>query len=171
MLVGHLPHDASLLGSGHGFPATIIGHLLHAALARRCFRDDQISISCEFRDCIAKAGIPGKHNHAIRRFEPVGIGLVLAGSRAFMKSKMAVFDGRHLDIRVFINNPGADIMTEEDVGYRHAAASVRNPDLGTDGEILDSGLDQLFCPGRARDMDRFGALLIPRRRQQRPDGG
>jgi hypothetical protein len=62
-------------------------------------------------------------------------------------------------------------MTEEDVGYRHAAASVRNPDLGTDGEILYSGLDQLFCPGRAIDMDCLGAILIPRNRQQRAEAG
>ena len=35
-----LPHDAGLLRRGHGLPATVIGHLLHPALARRCFRDE-----------------------------------------------------------------------------------------------------------------------------------
>ena len=92
---------------------------------------------------------------------------MLAGSRAFMEIKMAIFDGRHFDVRVLVNHPGADIMTEEHLRYRYAAASVGNPDLGADGEILHSGLDQLFCPGRAIDMDRFGAFLIPRNRQQR----
>ncbi len=58
-------------------------------------------------------------------------------------------------------------MTEEHLGYRYGATSVGNPDLGTDSEILHSGLDQLFCPGRAIDIDRFGALLIPRNRHQR----
>ena len=167
MPLGHLTHDAGLLGRGHGLPATVIGHLFHPALARRGFRDEQIGVFRKFRDGIAGAGIPGKHNHAIRRFKTIGIGLVLAGSRAFMEIKMAVFDGRHLDVRVLINHPGADIMTEEYLGYRHAATSVGNPDLGTDSEILNSGLDQLCCPGRAIDMDRFSAILIPRHRQQR----
>ncbi len=81
---------------------------------------------------------------------------------------MAVFDGRHFDVRVLVNHPGADIMTEEHLGYRYGAASVGDPDLSTNGEILDSGLDQVFCPGRAIDIDRFGAILIPRNRHQRP---
>ncbi len=84
-----------------------------------------------------------------------------------MESKMAVFDRRHFDVRVLVNHAGADIMTEKHLDYRYAAASIGNPDLGTDGEILHSGLDQLFCSGRTIDIDRFGAILIPRNRQQR----
>ena len=87
---------------------------------------------------------------------------MLAGSRAFMESKMAVFDGRHLDVRVLVDHPGANIVTEEQLGYRHGATAVGNPDLGADGEILHSGFDQLFCPGRAIDVDRLRALAIPR---------
>ena len=60
---------------------------------------------------------------------------------------MAVFDGRHLDVRVLVNHPGADIMTEEHLGYRYGAASVGDPDLSTNSEILHSGLDQFYCPG------------------------
>ena len=92
---------------------------------------------------------------------------MLAGSRPFMEIKMAVFDGRHLDVRVLVNHPGADIMTEEHLRYRYGAASVGNPDLSTNGEIRHSGLDQLYCPVRAIDINGFGAILIPRNRQQR----
>jgi hypothetical protein len=62
-------------------------------------------------------------------------------------------------------------MTEEHLGYRYCAASVGYPDLCTDTEILHSRLDQVFCSGRAIDMDRLGALLIPRDRQQRTETG
>ena len=171
MALGHLPHDTGLLGRTHGCPATIIGHLLHPALARRSFRNEQIGTFCKFCNGIAGAGIPGKDNHAIRRFETIGIGLVLASSRTFMEIEMAVFDGRHLDIRVLVNHTRANIMTEEHLVYRQRATSVGDPDLGTDGVILHSGFDQLFGPGRAIDMDRLGALLIPRDRQQRTETG
>jgi hypothetical protein len=83
-----------------------------------------------------------------------------------MESKMAVFDGRNFDVRVLVNHPGANIMTEEHPGYRYGATSIGNPDLGTYGEILHSGLDQLFCPGRAIDVDRLRALAIPRQGHQ-----
>ena len=85
-----------------------------------------------------------------------------------MEIKMAVFDGRHLDVRALVNHPGADIMPEEHLGDRYGAACVGNPDLSTNGEILHSGRDQLYCPRRAVDIDRFGAILIPRNRQQVP---
>jgi hypothetical protein len=62
-------------------------------------------------------------------------------------------------------------MTEEHLRYRYAAAAIGNPDLRTDVEILHSGLDQLLCSGRAIDMDRFSAILIPRNRQQRTETG
>jgi hypothetical protein len=58
-------------------------------------------------------------------------------------------------------------VTEKHLGYRYCAATVGNPDLGADTEILHSRLDQLFRSGRAIDMDRLGAILIPRDRQQR----
>ena len=58
-------------------------------------------------------------------------------------------------------------MTDEHLGYRYGATSVGNPDLGTYGEILHSGLDQLFCPGRAIDVDRLCSLPIPRQGHQR----
>ncbi len=125
MSLGHLPHNAGLLGQAHGLPATIIGHLLHSTLARRGFRDEQIGAFRKFSDGIARAGIPREHNHAIRCFKTIGIGLVLAGSRAFMEIKMAVFDGRHLDVRVLVNHPGADIMTEEHLSYRYACGLRR----------------------------------------------
>src|SRR4030095_15510242 len=157
--LGHLPHDAGLLGWAHSLPATIIGHLLHPTFARRCLRNEQISAFCEFCDGIARAGIPREHNHAIRRFKTIGIGLVLVSSRAFMEIKMAVFDGRHPDVRVLVNHLGAHVMTEEHLCYRYAAASVGNSDLGTDGEILHSGRDELYGPRRAIDMDRLGAIL------------
>jgi hypothetical protein len=91
---------------------------------------------------------------------------VPAGSRAFMERKMAVFDGRHLDVRVLVNHPVANVMTEEQLGYRHCATSVGNPDLGTNGKIPHSGLHQLFCPGRAIDVNRLRTLTIPRQRHQ-----
>jgi hypothetical protein len=92
---------------------------------------------------------------------------VLAGSRAFMESKMAVFDRRHFDVRILVNHPDADIMTEKHLDYGDRAAAIGDPDLGTDLEVLHSGFDELFCSGRAVDMDRLGAILIPRNRQQR----
>jgi hypothetical protein len=88
-----------------------------------------------------------------------------------MKIKMAVFDGRHFDVHVLVNHPSANIMSEEHLGYRYRAASVGNPDLSTDGEILHSGLDQLYGLVRAIDIDRFAAILIPRNRQQRAKTG
>src|SRR5262249_21187123 len=75
---------------------------------------------------------------------------------------MAVFNGSYLDICVLIDQPGADIMTEEHIGYRHRAASVRYPDLGTNAAILHSSFDQLFCPGWAIDVDWLRTLAIPR---------
>ena len=66
---------------------------------------------------------------------------MLPRSRASMEFKMAVFDGRHFDIRVLVNHARADIMTEEHLSYRHAATSVGNSDLSTDGIVLHRGLD------------------------------
>ena len=96
---------------------------------------------------------------------------MLASSWTFMESKMAVFDGCHLDVRILKNHPGADIMTEEHLGYRYGAASISNPDLGTYGEILHGGFNQLYCFGRAIDIDRLRTLSIPRNRQQRTKTG
>src|SRR6185503_12225938 len=84
-----------------------------------------------------------------------------------MEIKMAVFDGRHLDVRVLVNHPRANIMTKEHLRYRHGATSVSNSDLSTNGVILHGGLDQLCCPGRAVDIDGLGTLSAPRNRQQR----
>jgi len=75
---------------------------------------------------------------------------------------MAVFDCRHFDVRVLINHTRADIMTEKHLDYRNRAAAIGDPDLGTNLEVLHSGLHELFCSGRAVDMDRLGAILIPR---------
>ncbi len=91
MSLGGLPHDAGLLDRSHGLPATAIDHLLHPTLERRGFRDEQIGAFCKFSDGIARAGIPRKHNHAVRRFKAIGIGLVLAGSRAFMEMQNGCF--------------------------------------------------------------------------------
>jgi hypothetical protein len=96
---------------------------------------------------------------------------VLASSRTFMEIEMAIFDRRHFDVRVLINHTRADIVTEKHLGYRYCAATVGNPDLGADTEILHSRLDQLFRSGRAIDMDRLGAILIPRDRQQCTETG
>src|SRR5919109_4815874 len=84
---------------------------------------------------------------------------------------MAVFDGRHPDVCVLINHTRADIMTVKHLRYRYAAASVGDSDLGTNRKILDSGLNQLYCPGRTIDVNRLGAILIPHNRQQRPETG
>ena len=47
---------------------------------------------------------------------------MLTGSRASMEIKMAVFDGGHFDVRVLVNHPRADIMTDERLSYRYGAA-------------------------------------------------
>jgi hypothetical protein len=60
-------------------------------------------------------------------------------------------------------------MTEKHLGYRYRASAIGYPDLGTYSEILHGGLDQLFGPGRAIDMDRLGALAIPRQGHQRTE--
>jgi hypothetical protein len=78
-----------------------------------------------------------------------------------MELKMTVFDGRHPDVRVLVNHSGFDIMTEEHLRYRYASTPVGNPDLSTNGEILHSGPHQLYRSGRAIDIDRLGAILIP----------
>jgi hypothetical protein len=57
-------------------------------------------------------------------------------------------------------------MTRENLGYRHSATSVGNPDLGTYGEIPHSGLNQLFCSRRTIDDDRLRSLAIPRQGHQ-----
>jgi len=51
--------------------------------------------------------------------------------------------------------------------HRHGATSVGYPDLSAYGEILHSGLDQFFRPGRAIDVDRLRTLAIPRQGHQR----
>jgi hypothetical protein len=84
-----------------------------------------------------------------------------------MESEMAVFNRCDLDVRVFVNQPGADVVTEEHMVYRHCAASIRDSDLGTNAEILHSRVDQFFCSRWPIDMDRFRTLAIPRRRHQR----
>ena len=84
---------------------------------------------------------------------------MLARSRAVvMKAKMGVFDGRHFDVRVLVNHPGAEIMAEVHPGDRHCAAAVSGPDLRADGEVLQGGFDQVFRPRRAIDMDRLGGF-------------
>src|SRR5215813_13270585 len=141
MALSSLLHDAFLLRRCHSFPATIFDHRLLPILARRSFANEQIGTFCKFSDGIAKAGISRKHDHAIRRFKPIGIRLVLPRSQALVESKMAVFNGRHFGICILIDHPGANIMTEEHIGYRHRAASVRYPDLGASAAILDGSLD------------------------------
>src|SRR5262249_9482133 len=136
-----LSHDAFLLCGSHGLPATVFDHHLLPILARRSFSDEQIGTFCKFSDAIAKTGISRKHDHAIRRFKPIGIRLVLPRSQAFVESKMAVFNGSYLDIFVLIDQPGANIMTEEHIGYRRGAASIGDSDLGADREILHSGFN------------------------------
>jgi hypothetical protein len=92
----------------------------------------------------------------------IGIGLVLASSRACMEIEMVVFDGRHLDVGVLINHSSANIMTEEHLGYWYGAPSIGYPDLGTDGALLHGGFGQFFSPGRAIDVDWLRLLAIPR---------
>jgi hypothetical protein len=171
MTLGGLSHDAGLLGRAHCLPATAVNQRLLPIFGRRSFGDKQIGTFCKFSDGIAWADISCKHNHAIRRFKTIGMGLVLAGCRVLMESKMAVFDGRHLYVRVLKNHPGTDVITEEQLGYRYGAASISNPDLGTYGEILHGGLNQLCCSGRAIDVDRLRTLSIPRNRQRRTKTG
>ena len=94
---------------------------------------------------------------------------MLARSWPCMKREMAIFDGRHPDIRVLVNNPGANIATHEYLGYRYGPASVGNTDLGTDREVPHSGFDQFFCLRRTVNMDWLCALSIPRQRQERSE--
>lgn len=67
---------------------------------------------------IASSSIARKHNYTVRRLETVGIGLVLAGSCPFMKIIVAVFNGRNFDVRVLVNDPSANIVAKEHLGYR-----------------------------------------------------
>src|SRR5262245_60192767 len=84
-----------------------------------------------------------------------------------MESNMAVFDCPHLDARVLVIHPGADIVTDEYLGDRHGATSVGDPDLSTYGEVLHGGFDQFCCPGRAIDVNRLRPLTIPGQGHQR----
>src|SRR5262249_1618650 len=113
MSLGGLPLGARLLLRSHLLPAAAFDHSLHPILERSSFGDEQIGDCRKFSDGIAGAGIPRKHNHPVRRVKAIGIGLVLAGSLAFMEIKMAVFDGCHFDVRVLVNYPSANIMTGE----------------------------------------------------------
>src|SRR5258708_1148147 len=78
-----------------------------------------------------------------------------------MKPKMGISYAGELDVGMVENHSGAHIVAEEQLVYRYRATSVGNPDLGTDGEILHRGLDQIFCPWRAIDIDGLGSLVIP----------
>src|SRR5262245_57346792 len=156
-----LSHDAFLLCGSHGLPATVFDHHLLPILARRRFGDEQISAFCKFSDAIAGACVSGKHDHTVRRFNTVRIGLVLTGSGPLVKGKMAVFDSRHLDVLILVEHPGANVMTEEQFSDRYGTTPVSYPDFGTNREILHSGFDQLFCPGRAIDVNRLRSLAIP----------
>src|SRR5713101_9231208 len=134
MSLGHLLLDADLFFGGHQLPLTGFDQQLHPVFDRIRFRDEKIGTSRKCSKGIAGAGIPGEHNHAARRVETIGIRLVLAGSRALMKIKMTIFDGRHFDIGVLVNHSGPDIMTEEQLAYRYRTAAVGNPDLSTNAE-------------------------------------
>src|SRR5262249_53993201 len=105
-----------------------------------CFRSSHDGVSVTSRSApFASLVTPSlwhvshrKHDHAVRRFETIGIRLVFAGGWAFVKSKMAILNGRYLDIYVLIDQPGADIMTQKHFGYRHSAASIGNSDFRAD---------------------------------------
>ena len=83
----------------------------------------------------------GRPDELVRGVDIIGTPLNALNRIILTGTKMAVFNGRHFDICVLIDQPGADIMTEEHIGYRHRAASVRYPDLGADAAILDGSLD------------------------------
>src|SRR4029077_13705601 len=102
-----------------------------------------VSTSCKLRNPIAWAGISRKHDHSVRRIKAIGIGLVCATGAVAVKLKMGILDGCHLEVGVLIDNPGTDIMSEEDLIYRYGAASVSNPNLGANGEIMDCSSDKL----------------------------
>jgi hypothetical protein len=57
-------------------------------------------------------------------------------------------------------------VANEHLRNRRGNAPVGNSDLGTNVEILHSSPDKRFGRGRAIDIDRFGAILIPRGRHQ-----
>src|SRR5262249_3403671 len=127
----------------------------------------EISASRKFSKGIVGAGVTCEHDHAVRCIEAIGIRFVLARGWVLIESKMGVFDGCHLYVGVLKNHSSAGIMAEEQLIYRYCAASVGDPDLSTNGEILHRSLDQVFRLGRAIDIDWLGPLVIPRDRHQR----
>src|SRR5262245_39544421 len=157
-----LSHNAFLLGGGHRLPPTVVDHHLLSIFARRRLGDEQVSTFCKFGDGITWTRVPRKHDQTSRRLKTIRKGLVLTRSRAFMESKMAVFNRRHLDVLILVEHFGPNVMTEEQFSDRYGTTAVSYPDFGTNCEILHSSLHQLFCPGRAIDVDRLRTLAIPR---------
>src|SRR5262249_48059261 len=138
---GHLLFNTDLLVGGHYLPLTGLDQQSHTLFDRICFGHEEISASRKFSKGIVGAGVTCEHDHAVRCIEAIGIRFVLARGWALMESKMGVFDGCHLHVGVLKNHSSADIMAEEQLIYRYCAASVGDPDLSTNGEILHRSLD------------------------------
>ena len=110
-------------------PATVIDHILHPNFKFFRCRDEQIRAFRKFSEGLVRASISREHDHPVGRFKTIGIGLVLAGIRAFMEIKMVVFDGRHLDVHILVNHSDADVMTEQHLRYRHRGAHRKTIDI------------------------------------------
>ena len=87
---------------------------------------------------------------------------MLAGSLAFVKAEVGVLDRGHFDIGILVKRPGSSIMAVEYLSDRFAAPAVGDPDFGADAVIMDRRFDQFLRARRTVDVDRLGALAIPR---------
>ena len=74
---------------------------------------------------------------------------------------MGVLDRRHGDVGVLVDFPDPDIVTEEQLADRDAAAAVGDPDVGADREVLHRSLDQVLGLWRAVDIDGRVSLVVP----------
>jgi hypothetical protein len=72
-----------------------------------------------------------------------------------METVMGVFDGRHSDVGIPVDNAWRNIVPKEDLRNWHSPAAICDPNVGTLLEVLRSGLDECFRSGWAIDIDRL----------------
>src|SRR5438874_1384581 len=82
--------------------------------------------------------------------------------------EMGVLDGRHLNVRILIDDAGSRVATEEHLGNRNGAGAVAYSDVRAYRQVVHQSLDRRRGTGRAVNRDGVCALEVVFGRKQAP---
>ena len=113
------------------------------------------------------AGVTGKDHDLVRCLEPVGIRFVFAVGRiGGRQMKMGILGGRHLDIRILIDQAGHYLVASEHVLHRSAKALIPTY-FRVWSEILNYSRDDRLNAVGPVNVDGLLTTIVPFDRHQR----